>query len=310
MPKIAISYRRSDSRAIVGRIFDRLADHYGSDEIFLDIDAIPYGRNFREHIDSVLKQCKALIAVIGPHWTGARADGSPRILDEADPVRIEVQTALAQNMRILPVLIEDAIMPGPGDLPESLREFSYLNALHIDSGVDFKIHVGRLIAALDQIVGTPDGASASEAVRKHAVAPEHWPGARILLGYLILPTLAMLLAHYLIVLKLDLHFNFLRLLDIAIPAAAGFLLFWNERRSCSWAILLGAGMALLSVAGMQLVMALVAGATFMPSTMVDWQEAFEFLASIQLATVAGYLIARMASASRPHPSRQGRAIGG
>jgi hypothetical protein len=109
---------------------------------------------------------------------------------------------------------------------------------------------------------------------------------------------------------LDLHFNFLRLLDIAIPAAAGFLLFWNERRSCSWAILLGAGMALLSVAGMQLVMALVAGATFMPSTMVDWQEAFEFLASIQLATVAGYLIARMASASRPHPSRQGRAIGG
>ncbi len=319
MPKFAISYRRSDSRAIVGRIFDRLADHYGSDEIFLDIDAIPYGRNFRDHIDSVLKQCKVLIAVIGPHWTGARADGSPRILDEADPVRIEVQTALIQNMRILPVLIEDAIMPGPGDLPKNLQEFSFLNALRIDTGVDFKIHVGRLIATLDQIVGAPEqpakdknaqlpDLSRRESGGKGDVTRESWRAARILFGYLISPALMMLLAHYLIVLKLDLNFNVLRLLDIAIPAAAGFLLFWNERRSWPRAILLGAGMALLTVAGMQIVMALIAGTTVIPSTMVDWQEAFEFLASIQLAAVAGYLIARMARASRPHPSRQGRAV--
>jgi TIR domain-containing protein len=159
MPKIAISYRRSDSRAIVGRIFDRLADHYGSGEIFLDIDAIPYGRDFRDHIDSILKQCEVLIVVVGSHWTGARTDALPRIFDEADPVRVEVQTALMPKMRILPVLIEGAIMPAPSDLPESLREFSFLNALHIDSGLDFKIHAGRLIATLDQIVGRPESAT-------------------------------------------------------------------------------------------------------------------------------------------------------
>jgi TIR domain len=196
MPKIAISYRRSDSRAIVGRIFDRLADHYGSEEIFLDIDAIPYGRDFREHIDSVLKQCEVLIVVVGSHWTGARAGASPRIFDEADPVRVEVQTALIQKMRILPVLIEDAIMPAPGDLPESLREFSFLNALHIDSGLDFKIHVARLIAALDQMIGPPDRTSAPEESGQDVATPEHWPRARIVFGYLILPALVMLLADY------------------------------------------------------------------------------------------------------------------
>jgi hypothetical protein len=310
MPKIAISYRRSDSRAIVGRIFDRLADHYGSDEIFLDIDAIPYGRDFRDHINSVLNQCEVLIVVVGSHWIGARAGGPARILDEADPVRIEVQTALSRKMPILPVLIDDAIMPAPGGLPESLREFSYLNALRIDSGVDFKIHAGRLIATLDQIVGPPVGTSASESDKQDAVRPGHWRGARILLGYVILPTLVMLLAHYLIVLRLDLNFTLLRLLDIVIPAAAGFLLLWHARRGWPWAILSGAAMAVLTVAGMQLLMALVSGMTLIPSDKVDWQEAFEFLASIQLATIAGNLIARALSAYRPHMPRQGRAIGG
>jgi TIR domain-containing protein len=125
MPKIAISYRRSDSRAIVGRIYDRLAERYGSEEIFLDIDAIPYGHDFRDHIDSVLKQCAVLIVVVGPYWTGARTGGSPRILDQADPVRIEVQTGLARGMPIIPVLIDDAVMPQPSDLPDTLDNSAF-----------------------------------------------------------------------------------------------------------------------------------------------------------------------------------------
>ena len=298
MPKIAISYRRSDSRAMVGRIFDHLAERYGSEEIFLDIDAIPYGRNFRDHIDSILQQCAVLIAVIGQHWTGVRADGAARIFDQEDPVRIEVQTALTRKTRIIPVLIDDAIMPAAGELPESLREFSLLNALHIDSGLDFKIHIGRLIAALDQIVTEPGSlpkerdATAVQAKRvpeRSEAVPgrKNWRGARVLLGYVILPALVMLLAHYLIVLKFDLNFGLLRLLVILVPAAAGFLLFWNERRSWAWAVVVGAGMALLTVAAIQMVMAFIVGTTLIPSALVDWQEAFEFLASIQLATIAG-----------------------
>ena len=109
----------------------------------------------------------------------------------------------------------------------------------------------------------------------------------MLLGYVILPALVMLLAHYLIVLKFDLNFGLLRLLVILVPAAAGFLLFWNERRSWAWAVVVGAGMALLTVAAIQMVMAFIVGTTLIPSALVDWQEAFEFLASIQLATIAG-----------------------
>jgi hypothetical protein len=153
-----------DSRAIVGRIFDCLAERYGNDQIFLDIDAIPYGTNFRDHIDTILEQCKVLIVVVGTHWRAQRADGPPRIFDDDDPMRMEVQTASAHCIRIIPVLVDEMIMPQPNDLPEPLRAFSLLR---IASGLDFKVHVGRLIIALEQIVGMPatagsEGASARQ----------------------------------------------------------------------------------------------------------------------------------------------------
>ncbi len=54
MPKILISYRRSDSSAITGRIFDRLSHHYGEDLVFMDVDSIPIGIDFRQHIQEML----------------------------------------------------------------------------------------------------------------------------------------------------------------------------------------------------------------------------------------------------------------
>ena len=79
MAKIIISYRRSDSQAMAGRIFDRLSGHYGEAAIFMDIDAIPFGIDFRKHIGDVLRQCDVLIAVVEPHWLGRRDDGGNRI---------------------------------------------------------------------------------------------------------------------------------------------------------------------------------------------------------------------------------------
>ena len=54
MPRITISYRRADSDAIAGRIRDRLARHYGDRAVFMDIDNIPFGIDFREHIKGEL----------------------------------------------------------------------------------------------------------------------------------------------------------------------------------------------------------------------------------------------------------------
>jgi tetratricopeptide (TPR) repeat protein len=149
MPKIIISYRRADSGVITGRIRDRLAQHYGDDSIFMDIDNIPFGTDFRQHIAQALANNDLLLAVIGPAWLGATASGGGRIHDESDPVRVEVETALQRGIPTIPVLVGGAIMPKAEQLPESLKSLTFHNAAEVSSGRDFHAHMDRLIRSMD-----------------------------------------------------------------------------------------------------------------------------------------------------------------
>jgi len=117
MPKIIVSYRRSDSQAMAGRIYDRLSAHYGDESVFMDIDKIPFGTDFREHIRKVLLDGDILLAVIGPNWLGKTADGGSRISDDADPVRVEIETALRQKTTVIPILVDGAAMPSSAPVP-------------------------------------------------------------------------------------------------------------------------------------------------------------------------------------------------
>ena len=65
MPRIFISYRREDSEHVTGRIYDRLEGHFGRDAVFLDVDTIPFGVDFRDHLGRAVGQCDVLLAVIG-----------------------------------------------------------------------------------------------------------------------------------------------------------------------------------------------------------------------------------------------------
>jgi hypothetical protein len=66
MAKIFLSYRRQDSAGIAGRIYDRLRAHFGDDTVFMDIDSIPFGVDFREHIGAAVGQCDVVLERSGP----------------------------------------------------------------------------------------------------------------------------------------------------------------------------------------------------------------------------------------------------
>src|SRR5216683_1287153 len=139
MSRITISYRRDDSGVITGRIFDRLVTRYGRDAIFRDIDDVPFGVDFRTHIDQVLGSTDVIIAIVGPNWAGPSASQS-RLSNEADPVRVEIETAFRKHLPLIPVLVLGAIMPSVTQLPESLKDFAYRNAVQLDAGQDFDVH--------------------------------------------------------------------------------------------------------------------------------------------------------------------------
>jgi WD40 repeat protein len=152
MPKITISYRRADSEAMTGRIFDRLIARYGKDAIFRDIENIPAGIDFRQHINETLLKTGVLLAIVGPKWLGS-SRGVERINEESDPVRVEVETALRRRLPIIPILIGNTRMPGSDQLPPSLKDFAFRNAVKIDTGRDFDHHMDHLIKSIDAILG-------------------------------------------------------------------------------------------------------------------------------------------------------------
>ena len=100
-PRIFLSYRRSES-GTAGRIFDRLVAHFGEHNVFIDIDNIPFGVDFRQHIGEALRPGDLLVAIVGRNWLGPVQVGKNRIDDGTDPVRVEIETALEREIAVLP----------------------------------------------------------------------------------------------------------------------------------------------------------------------------------------------------------------
>jgi hypothetical protein len=156
MPKVFISYRREDSQDVTGRIYDRLVEHFSAANLFKDVDNIPQGSDFRRVLDDAIGQASAVLVVIGPKWLSAvEADGGRRLDNPADFVRLEVETALRKGLPIIPVLVGQARMPTPAELPQSLQELPYRHGLPVRPDPDFNRDLERLAAALEQWVARP-----------------------------------------------------------------------------------------------------------------------------------------------------------
>jgi hypothetical protein len=150
MPEIFISYRRADSQAIADRMYEHLSRVFGDRNIFKDVDDIPLGADFRKTLQERVLACDVLLVVIGREWAAARYDdGRRRIDDPNDFVRIEVEAGLQRDdVLVIPVMVNNAPMPAPDSLPDSLRDLAYRNAIQVRNDPDFRNDIARLSARL------------------------------------------------------------------------------------------------------------------------------------------------------------------
>jgi hypothetical protein len=84
--KIFLSYRRSDSPAMLGRIFDRLVQEFGKEAVFRDIHSIKLGVNFRKFITEQIVNCRVMLVVIGDQWLDAKDESGNRRLDDPNDI--------------------------------------------------------------------------------------------------------------------------------------------------------------------------------------------------------------------------------
>jgi hypothetical protein len=90
--------------------------------------------------------------MIGRRWMDGQAGMGPRINDPQDFVRLEIMTALSRDIRVIPVLLDGAHMPGEAELPEPLWALARRNALEV-SHSHFRSDIRRLIATIRRTLG-------------------------------------------------------------------------------------------------------------------------------------------------------------
>lgn len=152
--KIFISYRRADSKYVVDRIRDRLIDAYGEDAIFRDIESIPLGQNFSEVLKESTTTCDVMLVAIGPQWASVTDDkGNKRLFEPNDYTRLEVEAGLTnKNILVIPILVMGARMPFANEIPDSLANLLYRNAINVRNDPDFTPDMQRLIQGINEQV--------------------------------------------------------------------------------------------------------------------------------------------------------------
>lgn len=132
MGSVFISYRREDSQGQARALFQDLVTRLGRSAVFMDVDSIALGRDFREVLQERLATCDLMLVLIGPTWlSGTDATGRRRLDNPTDFVCLEIAAALKRKIPIAPLLLQGAQMPTAEQLPESIRELAYRNGFEL-----------------------------------------------------------------------------------------------------------------------------------------------------------------------------------
>ena len=145
---IFISYRKDDSKWNTQLLYDRLSRYFSSRTIFKDFNTIKPGEDYRQVITGALKKCHVLLVIIGKNWLNSLDEnGQQRLKNPEDLLRIEIETALSRNIRVIPILFDNITMPPKTMLPESLWPLVLRQSLSV-SETNFDYDIKHLAEAI------------------------------------------------------------------------------------------------------------------------------------------------------------------
>ena len=156
---VFISYRRDLNAGDARALCNDLSDLLGSQSVFMDVDSIAPGCDFREVLKERLASCDLMLVLIGRDWLDAKDSAGQRRLEQPnDFVRQEIATALARNIPVTPVLLQEAAMPRAEQLPDDLKDLAYRNGFEL-SYTRWPSDLAELLKRLGLRAETPGGQS-------------------------------------------------------------------------------------------------------------------------------------------------------
>lgn len=177
MSLIFVSYRRQDTQSATGRLCDKLQTHFGSDQVFHDIESIEPGSSFPAIIASKIAASSIVLVMIGRRWLDAvGTEGRSRLFDPDDYVRLEVAAALQRGIPVIPVLVEGAAMPAGSVLPEPLAALATRQS-HEITEQRWQYDSDQLVKEIERFVAPEGTSTVQEVTPLQAVLPSvaSWP---------------------------------------------------------------------------------------------------------------------------------------
>jgi hypothetical protein len=164
--RIFISYRRDETDFPAGWLYERLAAHFGPDQVFKDVDSIELGDDFAEVIANAVGACDVLLVLIGAQWLAMTDEAGRRRLENSyDFVRLELEAALQRKVRIIPILVGRAKMPHAEQLPPTLGKLVNRQALELDPN-RFEADTRRLVRVVEKTLAEEEARRDAEARRE------------------------------------------------------------------------------------------------------------------------------------------------
>ena len=144
-PQVYISYRPTETGAAAGRIYDRLTAEFGDPNVVKDVSSSIPTANLTDVIRQEVQARDVLLVIIGPEWQNAAEIHEPDNI-----IRQEIEAAFQrEDMLVIPVLVDGALIPSPSYLPESLQGLAYRNAAVIRNDPDFNRDIQWLVGQIN-----------------------------------------------------------------------------------------------------------------------------------------------------------------
>src|SRR6201987_3738859 len=132
MSTVFISYRREITAGEARALFNQLLGKLGKNSVFMDVDSIALGRDFRGALQKTLESCDLMLGLIGNDWADVKdEEGRPRLQSPGDFVRLEIEEGRRRDLVVTPILVQGAHMPAPEQLPAEIRDLVYRNGFEL-----------------------------------------------------------------------------------------------------------------------------------------------------------------------------------
>jgi hypothetical protein len=143
--RVFISYRSSDGTDKATALARDLDALFGQSQVFLDKEDLPAGSRWRDEIARTLSDAPILLGLVTPNYRGAVDAAGKRCIDRADdPVRDELESAVAANAHIVPLMCDGVVQTPPeSGLPAPFDQLSERTWRHLRA-YDWREDLARL----------------------------------------------------------------------------------------------------------------------------------------------------------------------